>query len=74
MEQYYLRLSKVTGLLIFAQRSTRTYQGTKDELKEVYQKVLTHNLLAGWWGLIAFVWNLMALTRNAKAMKKLNSL
>ena len=46
----------------------------KEELAEVYKKVQIYNLLAGWWGIIAFIWNLMALYNNAKAKKQLDSL
>lgn len=74
MEQYHLRITKVTGLVILAQRSTQTYTGTKAELAEIYKKILMHNLLFGWWGIIAFVWNIMVLYRNSKAKKLLQTL
>jgi hypothetical protein len=74
MEQYHLRLSSITGLLIIGHKSTKIYTGTKEELAAIYNKVLTHNLLFGWWGIVAFVWNIMAITRNASAMRQLKEL
>ena len=74
MEQYHIKLSSITGLLIIGHKSSRVYTGTKQELSEVYSNVLTHNLLFGWWGIISFFWNIMAITNNAKAMKKLKEL
>ena len=74
MQNYTIRLTKVTGLIIFGQQSTRTYTGTKDQLAEVYKKVQIYNIVAGWWGIVAIIWNLMALYRNSQALKKLNSL
>jgi hypothetical protein len=74
MQQYTIRLTKVTGMLIIAQQSTRVYTGTKEELGEIYKKVQLHNLGLGWWGVIAFIWNLVALYRNNKYKKQLDAL
>jgi hypothetical protein len=74
MNQYTIRLTKVTGLLIFGQQSTRTYTGTREELGEIYKKTQLYNLALGWWGIVAIVWNLMALYRNSKSKKQLDTL
>jgi hypothetical protein len=71
---YTLPLTKVTGLVIIAHQSTKTYTGTAEQLEAAYKKVLIHNVLAGWWGIFSFVWNLMALYRNWKALKSLHAL
>ncbi len=72
--QYHLRLSKVTGLLIIAQNSTKVYTGTKDQLEVVYKNTLMHNLLLGWWSIFSIVWNPLALYRNHQALQKLRTL
>ena len=74
MQQYSLTISKVTGLLIFAERSSKTYTGSKEDLIDIYKKVQMHNFLFGWWGIIGFVWNIMAIRRNIKAKQQLESL
>ena len=61
-------------MVLLAHRSSRTYTGTKVELEATYKKIQIHNLLLGWWGIISFFWNALALYRNAQAMKKLRSL
>lgn len=68
---YRLVISEVTGALILATRRTRVFQGSYEQCLAGYNGVLTHNLTLGWWSIIGFVWNLMALFRNASALKQL---
>ena len=72
--RYQVRLTQITGTLIVAYRSTKTYTGTPEQLAAAARKVRTHNLTLGWWGITAIVWNIMALRRNGKAMASLRRL
>jgi hypothetical protein len=68
---YEARFKKHTGMLLLSQTRTLTVRGTLDELKAVYKSVQTHNLLAGWWGIISlFILNPVALIGNAHQMTR----
>jgi hypothetical protein len=73
-QQYHIQLIKVTGMLVLAHQSTVVHTGTAEELQAVYKKVLIHNLLAGWWEIFAFFWNIIALAANARARRQLQKL
>jgi len=72
--QYHITLTKVTGMIIVAQQSRRTYTGTVKELEAQYKKVLCYNLVLGWWSLFSLVWNVIALVRNYKMLQSLRKL
>jgi len=72
---FRLALLEVTSYLIVTQRKTRVYTGSYDQLMEQYRKVMTHNLVAGWWGIpFGLVWTPLALRKNAQARKKLEEI
>lgn len=72
---YRVPLTKVSSFLVFTQRRTATYTGTREQLEDIARGVRTHNLLLGWWGVPAgLIWTPMALARNAKAMRQLSDL
>jgi hypothetical protein len=65
----------VTSVIIMTQRRSVILTGTFEELEAGYRKVLTHNLLAGWWGFpFGLVWTPMTLHRNARAFRQLRQL
>jgi len=69
---FRLALLEVTSYLIVTQRKTRVYTGSYDQLMDHCRKVMTHNLVAGWWGIpFGLVWTPLALRKNAQAKKKL---
>jgi hypothetical protein len=68
---YEARFKKHTGMLLISQTRTLTLRGTLDEVKALYKSVQTHNLLAGWWGIISlFILNPVALIGNAHQMTR----
>jgi hypothetical protein len=68
---YEARFKKHTGMLLVSQTRTFTVRGTLDEVKAVYKSAQTHNLLAGWWGIISlFILNWVALIGNAHQMSR----
>jgi len=69
-----LSLVQVTGVLYFAFRKTRTVAGTMEECEALYKKVLTHNLLAGWWSIFGLLWNAAALSTNRQSLQRLHDL
>jgi hypothetical protein len=72
---FRLALLEVTSFLIITQRKTRVFTGSYDQLMEQYRKVMTHNLVAGWWGIpFGLVWTPLALRKNARARKKLEEI
>ena len=72
---FELTITQVTSYLIFTSRKTLTTVGSLEELGPFYRKVLTHNLLAGWWGFpFGIVWTIMNLASNRKAMAHLREL
>jgi hypothetical protein len=65
------RFKKHTGLLLISQTRTLTVRGTLEQVTSVYKSAQTHNLLAGWWGLISlFILNPVALIGNAHQMTR----
>jgi hypothetical protein len=69
---YRVQLTKVSSFVIITQRRSATYSGTREQLEDIARGVRTHNLLLGWWGVpFGLAWTPMALSRNAKAMRKL---
>ncbi|MGA2470987.1 MAG: hypothetical protein ABSG64_09885 [Solirubrobacteraceae bacterium] len=65
----------MTGMVVLAQRRTRTYTGSLADLERTYARVLTHNLLLGWWGIpFAIIWTPIALVGNRKALTALREL
>lgn len=73
---FTLTLVQVTSMLVVSQRrrpavSARTFE----ELQGFYRKVLTHNLLLGWWGFpFGLVWTPSALIANRRALARLRGL
>ena len=73
--RYKLTVSRVTGVLLYAQRETLVLHGTLDELEAQYRRVKSHNLLFGWWGFpLGLAWNVISLQANARAYKELHAL
>ena len=72
--RWRLSVVQVTGVVYFAFRKTRTVVGTMEECEALYRKVRTRNLLVGWWGIFAFIWNAMALSKNRQTMQQLREL
>jgi hypothetical protein len=72
--RYTLRLIEVKGMLFLVRRNIRARSGSLEELQEFASEVKRNNLLLGWWGVVALVWNVMALRRNGAALKKLRGL
>jgi hypothetical protein len=69
---YRIRLHKHTGLLVFMLRQNYIFTGTFQQCERAYRAAQTHNLLAGWWGLLsALVFNWIALFSNMSAMQQL---
>jgi hypothetical protein len=65
------RFKRHTGMLLMSQTRTLTVRGTLDQVKTVYRSAQTHNLLAGWWGVISlFILNPVALIGNAHQMTR----
>ena len=65
------RFKKHTGLLLIAQTRTFVVRGTLEQVKAAYKSAQTHNLLAGWWGIISLlVYNWIALIGNAHQMTR----
>jgi hypothetical protein len=74
-EKYYeMGLTKVTGMVILAQTSTKVLTGTKEQLEDEYKKALAHNLTLGWWSVFSIVWLPLALYRNYKNLQTIRSL
>lgn len=72
---YSLRITAVTSFLIMTQRRTKAMTGDIPQLEAFYRKVLTHNLILGWWGLpFGLIWTPMVMSRNKAALKKLHRL
>ena len=71
---FRLTLSQVTSLLFFSFRKTVSVTGTPDTLDAFYRKVLTHNLLLGWWSVPGLIWNPLTLNRNRRARAQLRQL
>lgn len=75
MATYRLGLQKVTSYGILSRLVANQYSGTFEELQKVYQGVLRHNLLLGWWGIPAgLYWTPVVLIRNRKAFRKIKAL
>jgi hypothetical protein len=65
------RFKRHTGMLLMSQTRTLTVRGTLEQIKTVYSSAQTHNLLAGWWGVISlFILNPVALVGNAHQMTR----
>jgi hypothetical protein len=72
---YRVSLTKVTSFVIMTQQRRNVHTGTVEQLESAARAVLTHNLLFGWWGIpVGLVWTPIALSRNARNMKKIRSL
>ncbi len=71
---YHITLTSVTGAVILAHQSRKSYTGTVAQLEAAYKKVLIHNLTLGWWGLVSIIWNTIAIVRNYKMRQSLYAL
>jgi hypothetical protein len=73
---FTLTLVEVTSVLVITFRK-RPAMSAKSiaELRAFYRKVLTHNLLLGWWGFpFGLIWTPWALVTNRRALLKLRHL
>lgn len=74
-QTYRVSLTKVTSFVIMTQQRRTVYTGTVEQLESIARSVLTHNLLLGWWGIpVGLIWTPLALSRNARAIRKIRSL
>ena len=72
---FRLNVTELTSYLVVTQKKTKSFVGSVDDLRAQYRKVLTHNLLLGWWGIpVGLIWTPLTLNRNAKALKQLREL
>lgn len=72
---FTLRLISVRSFLFYTTRRTRAMSGSVEALDAFYRKILIQNLILGWWCFpFGIVWTPAALTRNAKARRKLREL
>ena len=72
---YQARFRKHTGMIIIAQWSHVSVVGDYQQIRKAYRAAQTHNLLAGWWGLIsALVYNWIALIGNMSEMNRIKQL
>ena len=73
--RYRLTITEVTSVVIVTIRKSRGVIGSFSEAEALYRRVLTHNLIAGWWGFpFGPIWTVMALVRNGKAMAHLREI
>jgi hypothetical protein len=65
------RFKRHTGMLLMSRTTTLTVRGTLEQVRTVYTSAQTHNLLAGWWGVISLlILNPVALIGNAHQMTR----
>jgi hypothetical protein len=72
--RYTLRLVSVRGFVMYVRQGATARSGSLEELEAFASEIRRKNLLLGWWGLVALFWNVRALRRNGKALKKLREL
>lgn len=69
---FQAKFRRHTGLLIIAQWQDSYATGTYDQIRQAYRAAQTHNLLAGWWGLISLlIYNWIALFGNMSEMSRI---
>jgi hypothetical protein len=67
--RYFIKLHKHTGLLVLMLRQSYGFEGTLEQCEQAYRAAQTHNLLAGWWGVLsALVFNWIAIFSNVSAI------
>jgi len=68
-------VTKHTGVVWFWYQRSYTVTGTFGQCEAALRDAQTHNLLAGWWGVISLlVMNWVALAENHSARKALHRL
>lgn len=73
--RFQMTLKKHTGMLIMMQTRTIRIQGTLAQCEAAYRDAQTHNLLAGWWGLLSMlIMNWIALFSNMSAISQVRAL
>ncbi|KXP03820.1 hypothetical protein [Tsukamurella pseudospumae] len=69
---FQAKFRKHTGLIILAQWQDSYVTGSYADVRAAYRAAQTHNLLAGWWGLISLlVYNWIALIGNTSEMGRI---
>ncbi|MCA0158869.1 hypothetical protein LB823_21945 [Tsukamurella sp. M9C] len=69
---FQAKFRKHTGLLILAQWQDSYATGDYQQIRAAYRAAQTHNLLAGWWGLISLlVYNWIAIIGNVSEMSRI---
>ncbi|CAM3294994.1 hypothetical protein [Tsukamurella hominis] len=69
---FQAKFRKHTGLLILAQWQDSYATGDYEQIRAAYRAAQTHNLLAGWWGLISLlVYNWIAIIGNVSEMSRI---
>ncbi|MBU0976484.1 MAG: hypothetical protein ABIE03_07225 [Patescibacteria group bacterium] len=61
---------KITGMIILSRVENTKPRALCDKHKvSGGMRTITWNLLLGWWGITAFIWNILALIHNLKGGK-----
>ncbi|MET9328846.1 hypothetical protein [Tsukamurella sp. NPDC003166] len=69
---FQAKFRKHTGMIILAQWQDSYVTGSYADVRAAYRAAQTHNLLAGWWGLISLlVYNWIALIGNTSEMGRI---
>ncbi|NKY17354.1 hypothetical protein HF999_03040 [Tsukamurella spumae] len=69
---FQAKFRKHTGMVILAQWQDSYVTGSYADVRAAYRAAQTHNLLAGWWGLISLlVYNWIALIGNMSEMGRI---
>ncbi len=73
--RFALTLKRHTGLLVVMRTQTFRVEGTLEQCEAAYRDAQMHNLLAGWWGLLSFLFmNWVALFANMSAIAEVRRL
>ena len=74
-DQFAIRLTRHTGMIIVGQSRTAVTRGSLEDCLAAYKSAQLHNLTLGWWGIISLIiWNPMALINNTRAKAELKAL
>ncbi|MBV8346736.1 MAG: hypothetical protein JOZ49_04105 [Mycolicibacterium sp.] len=73
--RFHIVLRKHTGLMVMWINHGYRFTGTFEECQRAYRAAQTHNLLAGWWGVVSLlVMNWVTMLLNWTAMRDLRRL
>lgn len=69
-----VRFQQALGMILFSQRQTVDLVLCRGCGQATGRKMTSRTLLTGWWGLVAVLWNLVGLVRNARSLRRLGRL